>query len=335
MLGSRKWEFPAPRKYGSLALMLLPLLLSFTGTAVWGQEVYPSKPIQITVPYPPGGTSDLTARILSGKLGELLKQSVVVVNKPGGGGALGIQTIAAAKPDGYSVLTSPPGIVIVPLITPRTAFSLRDFTPVSIAVSTPNVITVKSDSPFKTFEELIEYARTNPGKLNFSSAGPGTTPHFAGELIKLETKTNITHVPMGGEAPAVTGLLGGHVELSLVSIGAVQKHLQAGTLRALATTYHKRLKDWPDVPTTKEKGYPGILAVAWHGYFVPAKTPPDVAKKLEGALATALSDQGVIALIEKAGMIVENLNAAAAARFLKEEEERWTRVAKATNMLVP
>lgn len=138
MLGSRKWEFPAPRKYGSLALMLLPLLLSFTGTAVWGQEVYPSKPIQITVPYPPGGTSDLTARILSGKLGELLKQSVVVVNKPGGGGALGIQTIAAAKPDGYSVLTAPPGIVIVPLITPRTAFSLRDFTPVSIAVSTPN-----------------------------------------------------------------------------------------------------------------------------------------------------------------------------------------------------
>lgn len=335
MIVRRTWTFLAPRQHGVLALMLLPFLLSVPGTTARAQEVYPSKPIQITVPYPPGGTSDLTARILSAKLGELLKQSVVVVNKPGGGGALGIQTIAAAKPDGYSVLTSPPGIVIVPLITPRTGFSLRDFTPVSIAVSTPNVVTVKSDSPFKTFEELIEHARKNPGKLNFSSAGPGTTPHFAGELIKLETRTNITHVPMGGEAPAVTGLLGGHVELSLVSIGAVQKHLQAGTLRALATTYHKRLKGWPDVPTTKEKGYPGILAVAWHGYFVPAKTPPDVAKKLEEALAAALSDQGVIALIEKAGMIVENLNAAAAARFLKEEEERWTRVAKATNMLVP
>jgi len=324
-----------PSQSDVLALLLLPLLLLFMGTPVWGQEPYPSKPIQITVPYPPGGTSDLTARILSGKLGGLLKQSVVVVNKPGGGGALGIQTIAAARPDGYSVLTAPPGIVIVPLITPRAAFSLRDFLPVSLAVSTPNVITVKSDSPFKTFEDLVEYARKNPGKLNFSSAGPGTTPHFAGELFKLETKTTITHVPMGGEAPAVAGLLGGHVELSLVSIGAVQKHLQAGTLRALATTYHKRLKDWPDVPTTNEKGYPAILAVAWHGYFVPAKTPPDIARTLEGAFEAALRDKEVIALIEKAGMIVENLNAEAAARFLKEEEERWTRVARAAGMLVP
>ena len=324
-----------PSQSDVLALLLLPLLLLFMGTPVWGQEPYPSKPIQITVPYPPGGTSDLTARILSGKLGGLLKQSVVVVNKPGGGGALGIQTIAAAGPDGYSVLTAPPGIVIVPLITPRAAFSLRDFLPVSLAVSTPNVITVKSDSPFKTFEDLVEYARKNPGKLNFSSAGPGTTPHFAGELFKLETKTTITHVPMGGEAPAVAGLLGGHVELSLVSIGAVQKHLQAGTLRARATTYHKRLKDWPDVPTTNEKGYPAILAVAWHGYFVPAKTPPDIARTLEGAFEAALRDKEVIALIEKAGMIVENLNAEAAARFLKEEEERWTRVARAAGMLVP
>ena len=316
---------------GSSAVLLL--LLS-TGIVARGQEAFPSRPIQITVPFPPGGTSDLTARILSPRLAEILKQSVVVVNKPGGAGALGIQSVATAKPDGYAVLTSPPPIVITPLISQKPGFSLRDFAPLSLAVSTPNVITVKADAPFKTFEELVESARKNPGKLNYSSAGPGTTPHFVGELFKLETKTNLTHVPMGGEAPAVAGLLGGHVDLSFVSIGAVQKHLQAGTLRALATTYQKRLKDWPDVPTTREKGYPGILAVAWHGYFVPAKTPPEVAKKLEMALETALKDKDVIVQIEKTGMLVENLNAQEAARFLKEEEERWTRVAKAAGILV-
>lgn len=321
------------RTFAPLMVIVIGLVLSGTGTAVSAQE-FPSKPIQLTVPYPPGGTSDLTARILSPKLAELLKQSVVVVNKPGGGGALGIQTVATARPDGYSVLTSPPAIVSVPLITPKAAFSLRDFTALSLAVSIPNVVTVKSDSPFKTFEDLVEFARANPGKLNFSSAGPGTTPHFAGELFKMETKTSITHVPMGGEAPAVTGLLGGHVELSLVSLGAVQKHLQAGTLRALAITYPTRLRTLPDVPTTKEKGYPGIVAVAWHGYFVPARTPADIVRKLETALETALSDKAVIARIEQAGMIVENLNASAAARYLKEEEERWTRVARASNMLV-
>jgi len=316
---------------GSSAVLLL--LLS-TGMVAWGQEAFPSRPIQITVPYPPGGTSDLTARFLSPRLAEILKQSVVVVNKPGGAGALGIQSVATAKPDGYAVLTSPPAIVITPLISQKPGFSLRDFAPLSLAVSTPNVITVKADAPFKTFEELVESARKNPGKLNYSSAGPGTTPHFVGELFKLETKTNLTHVPMGGEAPAVAGLLGGHVDVSFVSIGAVQKHLQAGTLRALATTYQKRLRDWPDVPTTREKGYPGILAVAWHGYFVPAKTPPEVAKKLEMALETALKDKDVIVQIEKTGMLVENLNAQEAARFLKEEEERWTRVAKAAGILV-
>ena len=315
---------------GSSAVLLL--LLS-TGMVAWGQEAFPSRPIQITVPYPPGGTSDLTARFLSPRLAEILKQSVVVVNKPGGAGALGIQSVATAKPDGYAVLTSPPAIVITPLISQKPGFSLRDFAPLSLAVSTPNVITVKADAPFKTFEELVESARKNPGKLNYSSAGPGTTPHFVGELFKLETKTNLTHVPMGGEAPAVAGLLGGHVDVSFVSIGAVQKHLQAGTLRALATTYQKRLKDWPDVPTTREKGYPGILAVAWHGYFVPAKTPPEVAKKLEMALETALKDKDVIVQIEKTGMLVENLNAQEAARFLKEEEERWSRVAKAAGIL--
>lgn len=310
------------------------LFLSFfliPGVAL-SQESFPNRALQIIVPYPPGGTSDITARILNNKLAEILGQSVVVVNKPGGGGALGIQSVATAKPDGYTLLTSPPGIILIPLITPGVSFSLKDFIPLSIAVSIPNVISVNQKSPFKDLESLIDHARKNPGKLNYSSAGPGTTPHFAGELFKVETKGDITHVPMGGEAPAVTGLLGGHVDLSFVSLAAVQKHLKAGTLRALAVMYPKKIKELPEVPTTKDKGYPGLIATAWHGYFVPAKTPTGIVSKLAAAFENALQDKEVVAPIEKAGMLLENLGGQEALRFLREEEARWSGVAKIANI---
>lgn len=313
-------------------LVLAVIVVSFVMATFAQSQDFPNKVVQIVVPYPPGGTSDITARILGKRLEKEWGQPVVVVNKPGGGGALGIQTVATAKPDGYTVLTSPPGIILIPLITPGTSFSLKDFTPLSIAVSIPNVVTVNQNSPFKDFEALVDHARKNPEKLNYSSAGPGTTPHFAGELFKLETKTDITHVPMGGEAPAVTGLLGGHVDLSFVSLGAVQKHLKAGTLRALAVMYPFRVKDFPDLPTTKEKGYPGLLATAWHGYFVPAKTPPGIVNKLALAFKKVMLDSEVRDLIWKAGMLVDNFGPEEAGNFLKAEEAKWARVAKVANI---
>ncbi|MBI4523849.1 MAG: tripartite tricarboxylate transporter substrate binding protein [Deltaproteobacteria bacterium] len=297
-----------------------------------GQEVFPNRSLQIVVAFPPGGTSDITARILNNKLGELLGQPVVVVNKPGGGGAAGIQSVFTAKPDGYTILTAPVSIVTIPLLTPGAAFTLRDFVPLNIAVSIPNIISVHQNSPFKDLESLIDYARKNPGKLNYSSAGPGSSFHLAGELFKLETKADITHVPMGGEAPALAGLLGGHVDLSFVSLGTVAKHQKAGTLRALAVMYRQRLKDLSGIPTTKERNYPGIISAAWHGYFVHAKTPKSIANKLASALEKALEEKEIVGLIEKAGMLVENLSGQEAAHFLRDEEAKWSRVIKAANI---
>jgi tripartite-type tricarboxylate transporter receptor subunit TctC len=294
---------------------------------------YPTKTVQIIVPYPPGGTNDMTARILDTKLGSILGQPVIIVNKPGGGGAVGIKFASTAKPDGYTVLTSPPGIVMIPILNPGIGFKLDDFTPIGVAVSLPSAITVKADAPWKTLEELVKDARKNPGKFTYSTAGPGTTPHFAGELFKVETGSDIIHVPMGGEAPAVTGLLGGHVDMTFVGLGAVSAHLKAGTLRALALMYPRRIKDFPDIPPTKELGYPNLMTTIWHGYFFPAKTPKEIVKKVAKAFETALKDKEVINKIEKTGMLVEGLILDEANKFFQNEEKKWSEVAKKAKMV--
>ena len=311
--------------------LIVCLILALTIMAI--ALDYPTKTIQIIVPYPPGGSNDITARILDTKLASLLGRPVIVVNKPGGGGAVGIKFAASAKPDGYTILTSPPGIVMIPILNPGIGFKLEDFIPICPAVSIPTVITVKTDAPWKTLNDLIQEGKRNPGKLTYSSAGPGTTPHFAGELFKFETNTDIVHVPMGGEAPAVTGLLGGHVNLSFVSLGAVSEHLKAGTLRALALMYPRRIKDFPDIPTTKELGYPKLFTIVWHGYFFPAKTPKEIVEKVAKAFETALKDKEVINNIEKAGMLAEGMTLEEANKFFQDEEKKWSEVAKRAKML--
>ncbi|MDI7259865.1 MAG: tripartite tricarboxylate transporter substrate binding protein [Thermodesulfobacteriota bacterium] len=311
--------------------LIFCLMLALTTMAI--ALDYPTKTIQIIVPYPPGGTNDITARILDTKLASLLGQSVIVVNKPGGGGAVGIKFASTAKPDGYTILTSPPGIVMIPILTPGIGFKLEDFIPIGLAVSIPSVITVKADAAWKTLSDLIQDAKRNPGKLTYSTAGPGTTPHFAGELLKIEIGTDIVHVPMGGEAPAVTGILGGHVNLTFVSLGAVSEHLKAGTLRALALMYPMRIKDFPDIPTTKELGYPKLMTTAWHGYFFPAKTPKEIVVKVAKAFETALKDKEVIGRIEKAGMLVEGMILEEANKFFQDEEKKWSEVAKKAKMV--
>jgi tripartite-type tricarboxylate transporter receptor subunit TctC len=306
-------------------------LLSFVSLAS-GLD-YPTKAVQIMVPYPPGGTNDITARILEPKLASLLGQTVVVVNKPGGGGAVGIKAASAAKPDGYTLLTSPPGIVMIPILNPTIGFNLEDFTPVGLAVSIPSVITVKADAPWKTLDDLIKDMKENPGKLTYSTAGPGTTPHFAGELLKIETGTDMVHVPMGGEAPAAAAALGGHVDMTFVTLGAVSAHLRAGTLRALALMYPKRISDFPDIPTTKELGYPRLMTTAWHGYFFPAKTPGEIVTKMARAFEAALKDKEVIAKIEQAGMLPEGMILEDANKFFHDEQSKWSDVAKRAKMV--
>jgi tripartite-type tricarboxylate transporter receptor subunit TctC len=289
---------------------------------------FPNKTIQIINPFPPGAVTDIVARLLAPKMSAALGQQVVIINKAGGGGALGIQAVKDAAPDGYTILVTPPPIALIPIVNKNSGFTLKDFTPLTLATSSPNTTVVKADAPWKSFEEFIADAKRSPGQLTYGSAGPGTTPHFIGELVKLKTAIDMTHVPLGSESAAVTAVLGGHVNIAFLTLGTTRSHVEAGTLRALAVASNRRLKDFPNVPTTVEKGHPELNLKVWVGFFAPAKTPPAALNRLTSAINDALKDPDAIASIEKAQALIENLGPAEFAKFLGEEERKWSEVAR-------
>jgi tripartite-type tricarboxylate transporter receptor subunit TctC len=217
-------------------------------------------------------------------------------------------------------------------VNKSSSFALKDFTPLSLATSSPNTTVVKADAPWKSLEDLLSDAKKNPGQLTYGSAGPGTTPHFIGELVKLKTKIDMTHVPLGSESAAATAVLGGHVNVAFLTLGTTRSHIEAGTMRALAVASNRRLKDFPGVPTTVEKGFSELNLKIWVGFFAPAKTPGGIVNRLAAALAETLKDADIAAQIEKAQALVENLGPADAAKFLAEEERKWSEVAKAAKI---
>ena len=318
------------REQGGFAVRAVFLILfGFVMHAVGAFAAdYPTKTIQIINPFPPGAVTDIIARIVAPKMSGLLGQQVVIVNKAGGGGAVGIQSARDAVPDGYTILVTPPPIVLIPIVNKNSGFTLKDFTPLALATSSPNTTVVKADAPWKTLEDFLAEARKSPGQLTYGSAGPGTTPHFIGELVKLKTKIDMTHVPLGSESAAATAVLGGHVNIAFLTLGTTRSHIEAGTMRALAVASNRRLKDFPNVPTTVEKGFPELNLKIWVGFFAPAKTPPAIIKRLAGAIGETLKDGEVAALIEKAQALVENLAPEETAKFLAEEERKWSEVAK-------
>ena len=307
---------------------------SFASAAISEAAEYPTKTMQIINPFPPGAVTDIVARIVAPKMTAILGQQVIIVNKAGGGGAVGIQAAKDAAPDGYTILVTPPPILLIPLVNKNSGFAMKDFTPLNLATSSPNTTVVKADAPWKTLEEFIADAAKNPGALTYGSAGPGTTPHFIGELVKLKTKIDLTHVPLGSESAAATAVLGGHVNIAFLTLGTTRSHIEAGTMRALAVASNRRLKDFPNIPTTVEKGFPELNLKIWVGFFAPAKTPAAIVKRLAAALSESLKDAEVAAHIEKAQALIENLGPQEAAKFYAEEERKWsevTRLAKIGN----
>ena len=306
------------------------LILSFTAPVVWAQ--YPTKTVQIINPFPPGAVTDIVARILAPKMSAALGQQVVIVNKAGGGGAVGIQAAKDATPDGYTILVTPPPIALIPIVNKNSSFTLKDFAPLALATSSPNTTVVKSDAPWKSFEEFIADAKKTPGQLTYGSAGPGTTPHFIGELVKIKTGIDMTHVPLGSESAAATAVLGGHVNIAFLTLGTTRSHIEAGTMRALAVASNRRLKDFPNLPTTVEKGYPELNLKIWVGFFAPANTPAAAVKRLSAVISDSLKDAEAAATIEKAQALIENLGPAEFAKFLADEERKWTEVARAAKI---
>jgi tripartite-type tricarboxylate transporter receptor subunit TctC len=317
----------------SVALCLTAVLISAICVNLSSAAEYPTKTIQIICPFPPGGSVDSTARLLGNKLSSILKQSVVVVNKPGGGSVIGIQAVAAAPADGYTILAGSPTLILAQFVTKNVAFTLKDFTPVSLAVISPNFIGVKKEAPWNTLEDLIAAAKKNPGKLTYGITGYGSMNHLAGELFKMTTHTDITCIPMDGTGPMLTAILGGHIDLITNAVGEAHALLKAGSVRPLATMSKKRLPEFPDVPTMTEKGFPKLVAASWFGYFVPAKTPQPVAARIEKAFAEALKDKKIIEILASQGWMVENLGIDETTRFLNDEQQKWLEVAKEVKLV--
>jgi tripartite-type tricarboxylate transporter receptor subunit TctC len=253
-------------------------------------QAFPSKPITIIVPFPPGGVTDPVARTIGQRMSENVKQPVIVDNKPGASGIIAAEFVKKAPPDGYTVMFGFTGSMAVnPFIYSKLPYDpLRDFEPVTLIINTPHVLVVPADSPAKSVADLVQLARSKPAGLTFASQGVGAGGHLLGEMFKTQTKTNLQHVPYKGSAPALQDMLAGRVDLFFDATVTSLPFIRDGKLRALAVANKSRLKLLPDVPTMAEAGFPGVEADQWFAMFVPAGTPPAVVKRLNEELVKAV-----------------------------------------------
>jgi tripartite-type tricarboxylate transporter receptor subunit TctC len=251
------------------------------GATALAQGTYPSRPVHLLVPFPPGGAVDIVARTLGDELSRRWAQPVVVENRPGAGGTIAAAIAAKAPADGYTIILVASGHAIVQYLYPNLAYDpVRDFAPISLVGSSPNMLLVRADSEFKSVGDVLAFARKNPGQLSYGYAGNGTSPHLAGELLKYMTKTDITPVPYKGGAPVLNDLLGGHIPMSFNNIPESLGHVQAGKLRPLGMTTAIRSPVLPDIPTIAESGLPGYDTGVWWGFLAPAGLPADIQIKL-------------------------------------------------------
>ncbi|MBC7992160.1 MAG: tripartite tricarboxylate transporter substrate binding protein [Rhizobacter sp.] len=292
---------------------------------------YPTRQITWVVPFTPGGVTDTTSRAISKKMGEVLGQSFVVENRPGVGGSLATEQVAKAAPDGYTVLFGTSGTMAANLALYKNLKyePLKDFIPVHGMFMSPTVLVVEASRPYKTMLELIDFAKANPGVLNYGSAGPGTGTHLTSEMVQTKTGTKMTHVPYKGSQPALQDLLGGRLDLMYDYTVTLLPHIKSGRLRALAVMGPKRLPALPDVPTIAEAGFPGLESSSWSGIVVPAGTPEAVVKKLAQAMNSALTDPAVIAPFEQIGsQPLVGYDEVRFKAFIADEIRKWAEVVR-------
>ena len=296
------------------------------------QTSYPDKPITMIVPFPPGGVADTVARPVAEALGRELKQSVVVENRAGAGGALGIGLASRAPPDGYTVLLSLSSISILPeadkILGRKPAFTLSQFTPIARFTADPTVLVVRADAPWKTFAEFLADVRAHPGKYNYGSSGNYGTMHVPMEMLKAEAGFRMTHIPYTGAGPAVIALLGGQVDALASGPSTIVQQIQAGKLRALAHWGEQPLSALPDVPSLKQLGHP-VRFAQWSALFVPAGTPDEIVRKLRAAAAKAAADPTVRQVIAKAGSPVEYLDAPEFQSYWNADAAEMTKAVRA------
>jgi tripartite-type tricarboxylate transporter receptor subunit TctC len=295
-------------------------------------QTYPSKPIRLVVPFPPGGTTDILARTVGQKMTENWGQPVVIDNRPGAGGNIGSDLVAKAAPDGYTLLmaTISTHAINVSLYKKLPFDSVRDFAPVSRIGTLPNILIVHPSVPVKSVKELIELAKSKPGELNFASSGVGTSLHLSGELFNSMAGVKLVHIPYKGSSPALADLLGGQVKIMFDNLPSALPHVKAGKLKPLAVTSAKRATVLPEVPTVIESGLPGFEVTSWFAIFVPAKTPTEIVAKLNGEIVKILNSGDVKEKLAQIGVDPAPTTPEALAAFAKAETEKWGKVVKAT-----
>ena len=290
-------------------------------------ETFPSRPIHLIMPYAPGGIVDFAGRVVAQKLGEVLGQTVVAENRPGAGGIVGVEYVAHSAPDGYDLVIMDPAYVINPIMQKSMPYDIfRDLATVSIVNSSPEVLVVSPQLGIKTYAELVAYGKANPGKLNYASAGVGTTPHLAAAMWAQRSGIDAVHVPYKGVGPSYVDLLSGKVQMLFSSIAGALPYTSKRNVVALATTGSQRSPVYPDLPTVAEAGLPGYDVDLWLGLYTPATVPPDVLAKLNTAVAKALKDDQLKASFATFGLTPLGTTLAEGAAFTKSEYEKWKKV---------
>lgn len=294
---------------------------------------YPSQPIRIVVPYAPGGFNDTIARVVGNKLQEAWGQPVIVDNRPGGGTILGLSNAAKSPADGYTLV-----VVGFPTVANQFLYkklpydTQKDFTPVILGAYSPNLLVVKADSPMKSLKDYVNTAKANPDKLNYATAGNGTSNHLTMEYFKSVAGIQAQQIPYKGSAPMVTDLLGGQVDIMFDNAPHVMPHVKAGKMRALAITSDKRSSLLPDVPTVAEQGYPGFSVSVWYGFAAPAGTPPEIVKKINAEINKILTMSDVKKTFTDAGVETMGGSVEDFGKFFKEQSARWGKVIKDANI---
>jgi tripartite-type tricarboxylate transporter receptor subunit TctC len=312
------------------AAAVMGAVLTLAATPAAYAQDYPTRPLRIVVAFPPGGPTDFVGRIVAEKMTSLLGQRVYIDNKPGANGTMGGGDVAKSDPDGYSLfLTTAGAVTVSPHILSNMPFdTLKDFAPVALVTKVTEVMVVKPGLGVKSVKDLVALAKAKPGTIPFASTGIGSPPHLAQEMLDASAGVQFLHVPYRGAAPALTDLLGGQVEVTVLDVPVVIAQIRAGTLLPIGVASDKRDPLLPDVPTFAEQGYPNTDASSWYGLLAPAKTPPAVIAKLNKAVIDALADPGVHEKLVNAGATPAADTPDAFGTFLKAEYEKWGKIVK-------
>jgi tripartite-type tricarboxylate transporter receptor subunit TctC len=291
-------------------------------------QSFPSKPIHIVIPFVAGGSSDIVGRAIGAKYQEILGQPAVVENKPGANGAIAAEFVAKADADGYTILVGSIGVFSInaALFKDLRYHPVRDFAPITLAVTTPNVLITKPTLAAKSMKELVEFAKKNPGKLSYCSSGTGSSDHLTAELLKQMAGIDALHVPYKGGAACQTDIMGNQVDISFQNLGAVTNYIKGGRMKALAVTAGKRHPQLPDVPSAGEAGFPELVVTSWQAAAAPANTPRAIVAKLNEATVKALRSPDVSARMAQIGFDVVAGSPEEFGKFMKAEVERWTAV---------